>query len=71
MSNSVELNQIPLAGTKKGIISIAKVSEPYGAGSDDVVSIGIALNGVDVEWKTHIPFANLHEVIAALQAANS
>ena len=71
MSNSVELNQIPLSGTKKGVISIAKVTEPYGAGSHDVVSIGIALNGVDVEWKTHIPFENLDEVIAALQAANN
>ncbi len=69
MSNSIELKQIPLAGTKNGIISIAKVIEPYGAGSDDVISIGIALNGEDVEWKTHIPFDNLDEVITALQDA--
>jgi hypothetical protein len=69
MSNAIELEQIPLAGTKNGIISIAKVTEPYGLGSNDVVSIGIALNGEDVEWKTHIPFENLQSVIDALNKA--
>jgi hypothetical protein len=69
MSDTLELDQIPLAGTKTGIISIAKVSQPYGEGSNDVVSIGIALNGEDVEWKTHIPFENIDDVIDALNKA--
>ncbi len=63
------LAEIPLHGTKKGIISISDVKEPYGKGTSDVVSIGIALNGKDVEWKSHIPYENLEEVISQLQKA--
>ncbi len=69
MSTTTEIKQIKLSGTKSGIISIANVTEPYGAGSNDVVSIGIALNGTDVEWKTHIPYDNIDEVIEALKEA--
>ena len=66
---TTELKKLPLAGTKKGIISISNVSEPYGKGTADIVSIGISLNGKDIEWKSHIPYANLDEVIEALQKA--
>jgi len=69
MANETQLAKISLAGTKKGIISIMDVKEPYGAGSADVVSIGIALNGKDGEWKSHIPYDNLAEVIKVLQDA--
>jgi len=71
MANETQLAKIGLAGTKKGIISIMDVKEPYGTGSADVVSIGIALNGKDVEWKSHIPYENLAEVIKVLQEAQS
>lgn len=71
MSQSTELKQIPLAGTKNGVISIAKVTEPYGTGTADVVSIGIALNGEDVEWKTHIPYENIDALIEALNEAKN
>ncbi|MDD2641180.1 MAG: hypothetical protein WCY75_08365 [Sulfurimonadaceae bacterium] len=71
MSQITQLTKIPLAGTKKGIISISNVSEPYGTGTPDVVSIGIALNGEDVEWKAHIPYENIDEVIKALQEAKA
>jgi len=69
MSEVTELAKIPLSGTKKGIISISNVTEPYGKGSEDIVSIGIALNGKDIEWKSHIPYANIDEVIEVLQNA--
>lgn len=69
MSEITLLKEIPLAGTKKGIISISDVTEPYGAGSGDIVSVGIALNGKDVEWKAHIPYENIDEVVKALQEA--
>ena len=69
MSTTTELAKIPLAGTKKGIISISNITEPYGAGTPDIVSIGIALNGVDIEWKSHIPYENLEAVIEELQKA--
>ena len=61
---------IALSGTQKGIISVAKLDEPYGKNSVTVASVGISLSGnVDTpEWKVHIPLDNLDEVIEALQA---
>jgi hypothetical protein len=60
---------IELSGTKKGIISITKIKEPYGEGSNDVASIGISLAGNtdNHEWKVHIPLENLDDVIKALE----
>ena len=61
---------IALSGTKKGVISVAKIEEPYGKGSATVASIGISLAGdsENPEWKVHLPMDNLDEVIAALSA---
>lgn len=61
---------IALSGTKKGVISVTKVDEPYGKGSHSVASIGISLagNAEEPEWKVHLPMDNLDEVIEALQA---
>ncbi|MBU1658117.1 hypothetical protein KKG72_03585 [bacterium] len=61
---------IALSGTKKGVISVTKIEEPYGAGSATVASVGISLAGnADApEWKVHIPLENLDEVIEALQS---
>jgi len=59
---------IPLSGTKKGVISVTKIDEPYGTGSQTVASIGISLagNAEEPEWKVHIPLDNLEEVLKAL-----
>ena len=61
---------IALHGTKKGVISVTKIEEPYGDGSGTVASVGISLAGnADApEWKVHLPMENLDEVIKALQA---
>jgi len=61
---------IALSGTKKGVISVAKIDEPYGKDSASVASVGISLagNADEPEWKVHIPLDNLDEVIAALTA---
>ncbi len=61
---------IALNGTQKGIISVAKINEPYGKDSASVASIGISLSGNEdaPEWKVHIPLGNLDEVIEALEA---
>ncbi len=67
MSDVNEIERIDLVGTKKGVISIATVSEPYGTGTDTVASVGVSLTGDDVEWKVHIPLDNLDSVIEALQ----
>ena len=61
---------IALSGTKKGVISVTKIDEPYGKDSGTVASIGISLagNADKPEWKVHLPMDNLDEVIEALQA---
>lgn len=60
---------IQLSGTKKGVISVTKIDEPYGPGSVSVASIGISLvgNTDEPEWKVHIPLENIDEVIEALK----
>ncbi len=60
---------IDLHGTKKGIISITKLNDPYGPNSGSVASVGISLSGDEenLEWKVHIPTQNLDDVIKALQ----
>ncbi|MBW6488865.1 hypothetical protein [Sulfurimonas sp.] len=60
---------IVLSGTKKGVISVTKIDEPYGKESHSVASIGISLAGNtdEPEWKVHIPLENLDEVIEALK----
>ena len=69
MSTITELGTLVLAGTKKGKISISNVTEPYGKDTSDIVSIGISLNGQDIQWKSHISYENLEDVIAILQKA--
>jgi TPP-dependent 2-oxoacid decarboxylase len=70
--NLIEEITIHLHGTNKGVISIAKIEEPYGKESDTVVSIGVSLTGMadEPDWKIHIPLENLAEVIDALQKLN-
>jgi len=65
------LKTFQLADTKKGIISVSHLEEPYGTGSFPVVSIGISLKGDDgsPDWKAHIPYENLDELIESLQEA--
>ncbi len=68
---STIIKTFPLAGTKEGVISVSHLKEPYGEGSNDVVSIGISLKG-DVknpDWKAHIPYENLDDLIDALKMA--
>lgn len=61
---------IALSGTTKGVISVTKIDEPYGKDTPSVASIGISLagNANEPEWKVHIPFDNVDEVIEALKA---
>ena len=69
MSNVKEIKKFKLAGTESGMISVANVSNPYGEGSSDVVSIAVELDGKNVDYKTHIPYENIDELIEALQIA--
>lgn len=70
MSKEVNIiHKIKLANTKNGIIVISQVNEPYGAKSTPVVSIGISLKGdaEDPDWKAHLPYENLDDIIKALE----
>lgn len=62
------LNTILLSETQDGKISLANIKEPYGNGSSDVLSIAICLKKNIPEWKIHIPYENLDELIIALQS---
>ena len=70
MKNTQIIKSFPLANTKEGVITISHIKEPYGENSKPVVSIGISLNGENKpDWKAHIPYENIDDVIAALKEA--
>jgi len=71
MKTNILIAEFPLANTKEGKITVSHINEPYGEGSKPVVSIGISLNGDEnkPDWKAHIPYENIDDVIAALKAA--
>ena len=70
---TTSIKVMDLAGSKNGKISVAHVTEPYGENSHPVVSIGISLKGdsENPEWKSHIPYENLDDLIEALQDAKA
>ncbi len=72
-SNSKIIKEFKLANTKDGVISVAHIDEPYGSDSNPVVSIGISLksDSKEPDWKAHIPYENLDELIEALQEAKN
>ncbi len=73
MSETIKnIENMNLSGTKDGNISISVIEEPYGLGSNSVVSIGISLqkNSEEPDWKVHIPKGNIEDVIKALQEAS-
>ncbi len=57
--------------TKDGVVSVAHINEPYGEGSEPVVSIGVSLDGniLSPKWRVHIPYENIDDLIEALQIA--
>jgi hypothetical protein len=69
MKKTIPIAEFPLAHTKDGVISITHIEEPYGEGSKPVVSIGISINGEKPDWKAHIPYENIDDIISALQTA--
>lgn len=65
------ISSILLHGTQSGKISLANLKNPYGDGSKDVLSIAVCLKENEPEWKVHVPYENLDELIIALQAIAS
>jgi hypothetical protein len=64
---TTEVKTIKLAHAKNGTISVAHIEEPYGEYSSPVASIAIS-KGED-EWKVHVPYENLDDLIKALNDA--
>ncbi len=64
------IKEISLDGNKDGCIRVGAIDEPYGKESKSVASIAVSLqSGSDeVDWKVHIPKANIDDVIEALKA---
>ena len=67
------LQSMPLEGTKKGVLTVSNIDEPYGEGSPSVASVGVSLSGNEngPDWKVHIPYSQVDDVIAALQDAKA
>lgn len=65
------IKSFKLANTPKGIISVSHLDKPYGEDSKPVVSVGISLKGDDntPDWKAHIPYENIDELIETLKEA--
>ena len=56
---------IPYKDRQNAYIVVKKIKEPYGPGSEDVISIGSTLKG-DVEnptWKVHVPISIINSVV--------
>jgi hypothetical protein len=68
---STLIKDIKLASKEGGVISVSHVTKPYGEESESVISIGVSLQGETgkPDWKAHVPYENIDEVIAALQEA--
>jgi len=68
MSNRKLLTAIQYRDREKAFITIAEITEPYGEGSETVVSVGSTLKG-DIDnpsWKVHVPVYMVDQIIAAL-----
>lgn len=69
MSEKKLLSTINLASMEGGKIMLSRMEHPYGPDSKPVVSIGISLEGDEPDWKVHIPYENIDELIEALNLA--
>ena len=68
MNNRNLLKAIQYKDREKGFITIAEITEPYGEGSETVVSVGSTLKG-DIDnptWTVHVPVYMIDQIIEAL-----
>jgi len=69
MNNRNLLTAIQYKDREKAFITIAEITEPYGEGSETVVSVGSTLKG-DIDnpsWKVHVPVYMIDQIIDALR----
>lgn len=67
----VNIKTLKLAHTKEGTIGVSHIEQPYGEYSSPVVSIGVSTDGKEQQWKVHIPYENIDELIKALNEARA
>ena len=63
--------KIPYKKRKNAWITVKRVDNPYGEGTESVISLGCTLKG-DLEnptWKVHIPVNLIEDVVLALKLA--
>jgi len=59
---------IPYKDRQNAYIVVKKINDPYGPGSEPVISIGSTLKG-DVEnptWKVHVPLSIINSVVQGI-----
>ena len=68
MSNRNLLTAIQYKDREKAFITIAEITEPYGEGSETVISVGSTLKGDtdNPSWKVHVPIYMIDQIIEAL-----
>jgi hypothetical protein len=69
MSNRNLLTAIQYKDREKAFITIAEITEPYGEGSETVISVGSTLKGDtdNPSWKVHVPVYMIDQIIEALR----
>lgn len=68
MKEAKLLDTMQLHTCESGEISFWDHEHPYGANSEPVLVVGVSLKkGDEPEWKVHIPYQNLGELIKKLQ----
>tara|TARA_B100000941_G_C28433730_1_gene515715 strand:+ start:510 stop:761 length:252 start_codon:yes stop_codon:yes gene_type:complete len=62
---------IPYKNRKNSYIVVKKINEPYGPGSEPVISIGSTLKGntENPTWKVHIPVDIVSAVVQGISDA--
>jgi hypothetical protein len=70
VSESVKI--IPYRDRESACITVTHLSEPYGPGTEPVISIGCTLKDTpsDPTWKVHVPLYLIPELIDTLWAVS-
>ena len=61
---------LPLEGRENGSIDFAIITNPYGEGSEAVVSICASINETQ-SWKIHLPIGQIKAIRKALKESKS
>jgi hypothetical protein len=72
MKNLTLIEEFNLSTTESGKIVVSDLSNPYGEGSESVVSVAVDLeNNKEMDYKIHVPYKDIDNLISALQKAKA